>query len=70
MSKLYHIIIKETNEDFDYGDLKILIDSHPNIGVSKFTLDRFDFSNKYENEFCIIRKGFLIKSKRNRVFKH
>jgi hypothetical protein len=29
------------------------------LGVSKFTLDRFDFTEPFENGICIIRKSVM-----------
>lgn len=62
--KLYHIEIKETGIYFYYGDLTILCKSHK-IGISKFTLDRWNFETPFENEICIIRKSELVISTRS-----
>lgn len=59
--RLFHLYLKSTLEHKYYGSLKaIFIDTtNPDLGVSKFTLDRFDFVQPYENEVCVIRKGFM-----------
>jgi hypothetical protein len=63
--KLYHIEFKETGFNFYYGDLTILCNTWKNISVSKFTLDRYDFIEPFENETCIIRKSFYVTSTRS-----
>lgn len=65
--KLYHIEFKSASENerhFYYGDLTILCNTHE-IGISKFTLDRWDFKTSFENYICIIRKSELVISKRS-----
>lgn len=67
--KLFHIEFKnalENEKHFYYGDLTILCNNHENIGISKFTLDRWDFETPFENERCIIRKSELVLSIRSR----
>lgn len=66
--KLFHIEFKnapETEKHFYYGDLTILCNTHE-IGISKFTLDRWNFETPFENEICIIRKSELVLSTRSR----
>lgn len=65
--KLYHIEFKSASyneKHFYYGDLTILCNNHE-IGISKFTLDRWNFETLFENEICIIRKSELVISKRS-----
>ena len=65
--KLYHIEFKnalENEKHFYYGDLTILCKTH-DIGISKFTLDRWDFKTHFQNEICIIRKSELVVSTRS-----
>jgi len=66
--KLYHIEFKNVLENekkhFYYGDLTILCNTHE-IGISKFTLDRWNFEMPFENEICIIRKSELVLSTRS-----
>ena len=67
--KLYHLEFKNATENqkhFYYGDLTILCNTHE-IGISKFTLDRFNFEVPFKNEICIIRKDQLIISKRTKT---
>ena len=66
--KLFHIEFKnavENEKHFYYGDLTILCNTHE-IGISKFTLDRWNFESPFENEICIIRKGERVTSTRSR----
>lgn len=65
MKKIFHIEFKETGFNYYYGDLTILCNTWKKIGVSKYTLDRYNFSIPFENETCIIIKSFYITSKRN-----
>lgn len=65
--KLYHLEFKNVSENekhFYYGDLTILCNTHE-IGISKYTLDRWDFETHFENEICIIRKSFYVTSTRS-----
>jgi len=66
MRKIYHLEFKESGFHFHYGDLTILCNTWgKNLGVSKFTLDRWDFETPYENENIIIHKTELVISKRS-----
>ena len=67
MRKIYHIEFKDCFYNFYYGDLTVLCNTWRNIGVSKFTLDRWDFDKPYENDICIIRKDKLITSTRTKL---
>lgn len=69
--KLFHIEFKnalENEKHFYYGDLTILFKNHPaeKVGISKFTLDRWNFETPFENKICIIRKSELVLSTRSR----
>lgn len=55
MSKVYHLEINGVHSY--YTTLTGLCVN--NIGVSKFTLDRYDFKEPYKNDICTIRKGVL-----------
>ena len=59
MRKIFHLQIKNDNSHKYYGSLSALCSENPNLGVSKFTLDRFDFSEPFENATCIIRKSVM-----------
>ena len=62
-----HLVLKETGENFFYGNLKALFDNHEKtendrtLGVAYNYLKNFDFSDgkTYENEKCVIRKGII-----------
>lgn len=61
--RIFHLHIIETNEHKYYGSLAAIFLDNKYLGVSKFTLDRFDFEKShYENEICIIRKGFMLST--------
>ena len=67
MKKIFHIEFKSASEiekHFYYGDLTILCNTHE-VGISKFTLDRWNFEIPFENEICIIRKGERVCSTRS-----
>ena len=57
--RLFHLEIKATGEHKYYGSLAAIFLEYKDLGVSKFTLDRYDFVTPFENEVCIIRKGFM-----------
>lgn len=66
--KLFHIEFKSASENekhFYYRDLTVLCNTHE-IGISKFTLDRYNFEKPFENKICIIRKSELVVSTRSR----
>ena len=59
MRKIFHLEIKSEKSHKYYGSLSALCSENTNLGVSKFTLDRFDFSEPFENATCIIRKSVM-----------
>lgn len=60
MRRLFHLQLKSDNSHKYYGSLSALCNDNKDFGVSKFTLDRFDFeANYFENENCIIRKSVM-----------
>lgn len=59
MRKIFHLEIKLDDSHRYYGSLSALCLENPKLGVSKFTLDRFDFSEPFENSICIIRKSVI-----------
>lgn len=66
MRKIYHLEFKASGFHFHYGDLTILCNTWgENLGISKYTLDRWDFEKPYENENIIIHKTELVTSKRS-----
>lgn len=55
MRKIFHLEIKSENSHKYYGSLTALCSENPNLGVSKFTLDRFDFTEPgVFNLFCAV----------------
>lgn len=62
-----HLVLKDTGENFFYGNLKALFDNHEQtendgtLGAAYNYIKNYDFSNGrvYENDFCIIRKGII-----------
>ena len=59
MRRIFHLEIKSENSHKYYGSLSALCSENPNLGISKFTLDRFDFTEPFENATCIIRKSVM-----------
>lgn len=59
MRKVFHLQFKAESFHGYYGSLTALCSENPNLGVSKFTLDRFDFAEPFENATCIIRKSVI-----------
>jgi len=60
MRKIFHLEIKADNSHKYYGSLSALCSENPGLGISKFTLDRFDFdASNFENAICIIRKSVM-----------
>ena len=57
--KIFHLTIKATGEHKYYGSLAAVFLDNKDLQVSKFSLDRYDFSIPFENDVCIIRKGFM-----------
>jgi len=42
-----------------YGSLKGLLLDNENLGISQSYLEKYQWIEPYENEICIIRKGFM-----------
>jgi hypothetical protein len=60
MRRLFHLEKKSDNSHKYYGSLSALCNDNADLGVSKFTLDRFDFEIGYfENANFIIRKSVM-----------
>lgn len=60
MRRLFHLQKKSDNSHRYYGSLSALCNDNTDLGVSKFTLDRYDFEEKeFENENYIIRKSVM-----------
>jgi len=58
--KLFHITIKATGEHKYYGSLAAVFLDNKGLGISKASLDRYAFTNPYENNICIVRKDVLL----------
>lgn len=65
--KLYHLHILATDEHKYYGSLQAIFDDKNDVGVSKFTLDRYDWKEPYRNEKVIIRKGEMLTASEARL---
>lgn len=60
MRRLFHLQKKSDNSHKYYGSLSALCNDNSDLGISKFTLDRFDFeSGEFENANFIIRKSVM-----------
>ena len=60
MRRLFHLENKSDSSHKYYGSLSALCNDTADLGVSKFTLDRFDFESGYfENANFIIRKSVM-----------
>lgn len=57
--RIFHLTIKATGEHKYYGSLAAVFLDNKKLQVSKFSLDRYDFTIPFENEVCIIRKAFM-----------
>jgi hypothetical protein len=64
MRKIFHLEKKAEMAHRYYGSLSELFKKENNIGISKFSLDRWDWTNAFENDICIIRKSNIQLSKR------
>lgn len=60
--KIFHLYNKEQEKHSYYGSLQALFNHFNNLGVSKFTLDRYDFANPFENDKVVIRKGEFLST--------
>ena len=59
MRKVIHLENKATGEHKYYGSLAAVFLDNKDLQVSKFSLDRYDFTIPFENKVCIIRKAFM-----------
>jgi hypothetical protein len=55
--RIFHLHLLETNEHKYYGSLAAIFLDNKDLGVSKFTLDRYNFTTPFENGKVVIRKG-------------
>lgn len=47
--RIFHLELKAPSEHKYYGSLAAIFLDNKDLGVSKFTLDRYDFSEPFEN---------------------
>jgi hypothetical protein len=59
--RIFHLHIKLGTNKY-YGSLQALFLDNKYLGVSKFTLDRYDFVKPFENEVCVINKSFVLSA--------
>jgi hypothetical protein len=59
--RIFHLHIKPDTNKY-YGSLQALFLDNKDLGVSKFTLDRYDFAKPFNNEVCVINKGFVLSA--------
>lgn len=62
MTKLYHVHYKATGEDRYYNSLSAVFGDNADLGVSKFTLDRYHFNPYFENDICIIKYSLVFSA--------
>ena len=61
--RVFHLYLKNLKAEHKYyGSLTALFLDNQYLGVSKFTLDRHDFVKPFENEVCVINKGFVLSA--------
>lgn len=62
--KLFHLTIKATGTHSYYASLSSVFrnNQYQDLKISKFTLDRYDFAQPYENEKIILRKDKIVKN--------
>lgn len=60
--KLFHLTIKATGTHSYYASLSSVFRNNQDLKISKFTLDRYDFAQPYENEKIILRKDKIVKN--------
>lgn len=67
---IWHHHDKQFNTHSYYTSLTaLMIDNEGSVGVSKYTLDRHNWSIPYEDELCVIRKGTAINTRESRGMK-
>jgi len=60
MRKIYHL--KQNGKHSYYGSLQAVFNANKELGVSKFTLDRWDWTNEYVNDKIKLRLGVLLSA--------
>jgi len=59
---IFHIQIKATNEHRYYTSLVSCLLDNKEIGISLSYLQKYDWSQPFENKICILRKGFALSA--------
>lgn len=62
MRKVFHL--EKDGKHSYYGSLQAVFNANKDLGISKGTLDRYDWSNgDYENEIMKLRIGVLLSAR-------
>lgn len=59
---IFHIEIKATTEHRYYTSLVSCLLENKEIGISLSYLQKYDWNSPFENEICVIRKGFALSA--------
>lgn len=62
MRKIFHL--EKNSLHSYYGSLQAVFNANDDLGVSKGTLDRWDWSDAYYNEKITLRLGVLLSAKK------
>lgn len=60
--KILHIELKTTNEHRYYTSLVSCFLENKQLGISLSYLQKYDWLKPFENEICVIRKGFALSA--------
>jgi hypothetical protein len=60
MRKVYHL--EKDGKHSYYGSLQAVFNANKDLGVSKGKLDRYDFTEPFENETIKLRVGVLLSA--------
>lgn len=60
MRKIFHL--EKNGKHSYYGSLQAVFNAHSDLGVSKGTLDRWNFETPYTNENITLRLGALMSA--------
>jgi hypothetical protein len=60
MRKIYHL--EKDGLHSYYGSLQAVFNANKDLGVSKGTLDRWDWSKVYQNDKITLRVGVLLSA--------
>lgn len=65
MRKVFHL--EKDSKHYYYGSLQAVFNAQKDLGVSKGTLDRWDFTNEFKNNVITLRMGVLLSSVETKV---